>query len=932
MANGYLSLVLHAHLPFVRHPEHRDSLEERWFFESCTECYIPLLMSFERLAENGFGFRLVFSLSPTLLSMMVDDYLKEKYLQYLDRMISLGIAECERTAGNMDFNNLSLKYLRHLEDVRSFFIGCGGDLTLKFRGLWAGGRLELITTSATHGFLPLIHSREARKAQIDVGIGCFEKIFGQVPPGFWLPECGYDSGVDRLLRDAGIKYFIVDTHGLLSARPEPVYGIYGPVQTRSGIAVFGRDPKSSRQVWERRAGYPGHPDYREFYRDIAYDLDEDYLRPYLPGGNLRVDTGFKYYRITGYEENKEVYKPEAAFRRAEIHAMDFVLSRALQLREAAVRMERPPLVTAPYDAELFGHWWYEGPIWLENVLGLCGDGSGVKTLTPGDYLNIYPENQLAELPMSSWGEGGYSYVWLNPKNDWIYKHQHVAEERITEMANVLGAAGDLQRRALNQAGRELLLAQSSDWAFILKEGTTEGYALGRVTGHLANFDRLAHHIESGEIDEEFLFYLESVNNIFPHLEYSVFSSVKVSPGLLGHQRLRVIMLTWEYPPRTVGGLGRHVHDLSRALSDLGLEVHVFTCPARGKPDYEVDDKGVHVHRVSEKELQSADFLEWLSLLNRGMVRLAGEKGLYKGFFHVVHAHDWLVREAAGIMAEKAGLPLVATIHATEYGRNRGIVTELQKRIHNTEQELVAMADRVICCSDYMSREVNRLFGEVRGGIKIIPNGVDAGSLAVKTGINLREKPYGGSRIMFLGRLVPEKGVQVLIEALPAIMGKYPGTVLTVAGRGPYERELKDLAGRQGVDGNINFIGFVNDEGRNRLLAESSVAVFPSIYEPFGIVALEAMAAGIPVVVSDTGGLSEIICHGIDGIKAPPGRADILARYIIELLDHPEQAGKLVKNAYKKVLGHYNWKQIAYDTAMVYLEVTGDKFKKEGTCA
>ncbi|MFZ5651476.1 MAG: 1,4-alpha-glucan branching protein domain-containing protein [Bacillota bacterium] len=921
MAHGYLAVILHAHLPFVRHPEHRDSLEERWFFESCTECYIPLLTSFERLAGEGCEFRITFSISPTLLSMMLDDHIKEKYLQYLDRMIELGIAECERTKGNVGFNALSRKYLRHLENVRRFFIGCGGDLTLKFRDLLDAGRLELITTAATHGFLPLIHSREARRAQIEVGIGSFEKVFGQTPPGLWLPECGYDSGVEHLLRDAGVKYFIVDTHGLLSAAPEPVYGIYGPVQTRPGVAVFGRDPKSSRQVWERREGYPGHPDYREFYRDIAYDLDEDYLRPYLPGGCFRVDTGFKYHRITGNGEHKEVYSPDAAFSRADIHARDFVLSRAAQLRETAGRMDRPPLIIAPYDAELFGHWWHEGPIWLEKVLRLCGDGSGVKTLTPGDYLKIYPRNNMADLPMSSWGEGGYGYVWLNPKNDWIYKHQHVAEARMTEMANMLRPDGNVQRRALNQAGRELLLAQSSDWAFILKEGTTEGYAAARVAGHLNNFNRLALQIESGEIDGDFLLYLEGVNNIFPDLDYRVFSSVKVRPGLLGHHRLKVIMLSWEYPPRTVGGLGRHVHDLARALSGLGVEVHVFTCPARGRPEYEVDDTGVQVHRVAEKNLRAVDFLEWLSQLNRGMVRLAEEKGLSRGKFNVVHAHDWLVRDAAGAIAEKAGIPLVTTIHATEYGRNRGIFTELQKRIHNTEQELVSMADRVICCSDYMLREVKRLFGEARGGIKIIPNGVDAGSLAVKAGVYSKEESGGGPRLMFLGRLVPEKGVQVLIEALPMIMEKYPGVVLTVAGRGPYEADLRELAGRFGVVSNVDFIGFVNDEGRNQLLAESSVAVFPSIYEPFGIVALEAMAAGIPVVISDTGGLSEIISHGIDGIKVPPGRADVLARYVIELLDHPDQADKLAKNAYKKVLGQYNWKQIAFDTAMVYLEVT-----------
>jgi len=919
MVNGYLSIVLHAHLPFVRHPEHTDSLEERWFFESCTECYIPLLSSFERLVGEGVNFRLTLSLSPTLLSMFGDDLLKEKYLAYLNRGIELGVTECERTSKKRDINNLSIRYLRHLENARRYFLKCGGDLWLKYRDLSNMGRLELITTAATHGFLPQIHNREGKRAQIEVGISLFEKMFGQVPPGFWLPECAYDKGVDDLLKDAGVKYFMVDTHGLLSSVPEPENGIYSPVRCRSGLAVFGRDPESSRQVWERRFGYPGHPEYREFYRDIAYDLEEEYLRPYLPGGNLRVDTGYKYYRITGGEGDKEVYNPDRALRMAEIHAGNFLSSRALQFQYASGRMDRIPLIVSPYDAELFGHWWHEGPFWLENVLRLADSAGKIKTVSPGDYLSVYPDNQKVDLPMSSWGEGGFSYVWLNPRNDWIYKHQHVAESRMTEMANIFQSPTDLERRALNQAGRELLLAQSSDWAFILKEETTVGYATVRVTGHLNNFLKLSSQIESKSVDTVFLTQLENINNIFPDLDFTVFRSVRVYPVLFNRTKLRVIMLSWEYPPRTVGGLGRHVYDLSRALSQLGIEVHVFTCPARGEPAYNVDDTGVYVHRVDEGEMQAAGFLDWLNGLNSGMVRLVEETGLSSGYYNIVHAHDWLVRDSARDIVEKSGLPLVVTIHATEYGRNRGIFTDLQRQIHGVEENLVSRADGLICCSHYMAREVAKLFGEGPGGVKVIPNGVDVKNLSVKsvTGDQFTGK---GPKIMFLGRLVPEKGVQVLIEALPLIKEKYPGIVLSIAGKGPCEADLRSLAHRLGVADSVDFIGFVNDEGRNRLLSESSVAVFPSIYEPFGIVALEAMASGTPVVVSETGGLSEIISHGIDGIKAPPGRADILARYITEILDDPRHAENLRKNAYNKVLERFNWKQIAFDTAGVYMEV------------
>ncbi len=922
MIKGFLSILLHAHLPFVRHPEHNRSLEEIWFFESCTECYIPLLQSFERLAGEGVDFRLTVSLSPTLLSMMTDGLLKQKYLDYLDRMIKLGISECQRTAPDGEFNRLSVMYLRHLESVRRYFINCGGNLPSRFGDLWSKGRLELITTSATHGFLPLVRTGESRKAQVEVGVNLFRSLFGKMPEGFWLPECGYDRGVDLILQECGIKYFIVDTHGLLGASPDPARGVYAPVRCRSGVAVFGRDPESSRQVWERREGYPGHPDYREFYRDIAYDLDLDYLEPYLPEGPVRVDTGFKYYRITGPGDHKEVYNPDRAGNTALAHARHFIRARVLQLESALAGMDRPPLVLAPYDAELFGHWWHEGPRWLEYVLRLAAEEKKIKTVTPGDYLSLYPDNQVVDMSMSSWGEGGFGYVWLNPRNDWIYRHQHVAEARMTELANLYPGAEGVVRRALNQAGRELLLAQSSDWAFILKEATTVGYAARRVTEHLNNFLALARQIESGVVDENQLSELESKNNIFPGLDYSVFGTRKAYPGALKDVGMRIIMLSWEYPPRTVGGLGRHVYSLSRALARLGLEVHVFTCPAQNKQLYEMDEDGVHVHRVSPEELGAGDFLEWLSRLNAGMVSRAEESGLARGCFNLVHAHDWLVRDAARDICERYGLPLVVTIHATEYGRNRGIFTDLQRFIHGVEGDLVARASRVICCSSYMAREVGRLFGEGQGGINIIANGVDPGSLA-DPGTEAGTKSYPeGPVIAFLGRLVPEKGVQVIIEALPLIRRSHPGAVLVVAGRGPFEEDLKKLAGLHGVSQNVHFIGFVNDVGRNRLLAEAAVAVFPSIYEPFGIVALEAMAAGTPVLVSDTGGLGEIVSHGIDGVKFSPGRPDLLARYVVELLDRPDLARKLGRKAYSKVLSRYDWNEIGFQTARVYMDVLG----------
>ncbi len=301
-----------------------------------------------------------------------------------------------------------------------------------------------------------------------------------------------------------------------------------------------------------------------------------------------------------------------------------------------------------------------------------------------------------------------------------------------------------------------------------------------------------------------------------------------------------------------------------------------------------------------------------------MIKSAEENGLKKGYFDLVHAHDWLVNDAATYISRKYNLPLVATIHATEYGRNRGIFTELQKQIHSIEGNLVSEAQEIICCSNYMSREIRKLFGIGAGNLSIIPNGVDAGSInrGLK-GNGSRKAAAEGITIAFLGRLVPEKGAQFAIEAMPMIMNKHPEAILAIAGRGPYEGELKRLAGLHGVSNNVKFLGYIDDETRNQLLAGASVAVFPSTYEPFGIVALEAMAVGTPVLVSDTGGLGEIVNHGIDGLKIPPGRADLLAHYVLELLDCPGLAKSMSHKGYQKVLNYYSWDRIAQDTIKVY---------------
>jgi 1,4-alpha-glucan branching enzyme len=922
LPQGYLALILHAHLPYVRHVDQPAVLEEKWLFEAMTECYIPLIGVFNRLTDQQVDFRVTLSLSPPIITMLKDSLLQERYVGHLTGLLALAEAELERTALDPFFSPVVHHYRDRLSATLQFYRDCGGNILTPLARLSATGRLELITCCATHGYLPLMLTWPARRAQVAAAVDLFAQEFGHPPVGIWLPECGYTPGMDEILKDYGIAYFTVDTHGLLNARPTPTQGVYAPLYCPSGVAAFARDPESSRQVWDRVSGYPGDYSYREFYRDIGYDLDQSYIARFLPTGGVPGDTGLKYYRITGPGSAKEPYRPALALARASVHAANFVFNRGQQVRYLAGRTGNPPLVVAPYDAELFGHWWYEGPQWLEFALQkIHYDQDEVRTITPGDYLRAYPENEVAVMDMSSWGAGGYSEMWLNPSNDWLYRHLHRAENLMVELADLyLDSCDDHQRRALDQAARELLLAQSSDWAFILKTGTDAAYAERRTFEHLSRFNTLNEQLRSNRVDPETVASLEEKDKIFPGLDFSVYSrhsDPRTPAAGRRRERLKILMLSWEFPPRTVGGLGRAVHDLSRSLAREGHQVHVVTAPAEGTADYTMVD-GVHVYRVDASLLPDTEFLPWVDRLNREMAVIAGRLARSVGP-DVIHAHDWLVGGAATELRDTLGFPLVVTIHATEHGRHRGIHNELQHNIHDRETGLMQKAGMIILCSRYMADEVTRVFGIDPAKLHMIPNGVEPAALKPepRMGDSSNIGRDAEKVIAFLGRLVPEKGVHILLRAMPAVLRRFPGARVVIGGRGPYEGVLRQLACDLGMEDRVTFAGFLNEPGRNRLLNLSRVAVFPSLYEPFGIVALEAMASRVPVIVSDTGGLMEVVEHGIDGFKVQPDQPDILAEYINLILTNPGLATELCARAWRKVLIVYDWKYIAQETAAVY---------------
>lgn len=526
MTKGYLALVLHAHLPFVKHPEYDFSLEEKWFFEAMTETYLPLMAALERLQDDGVDFRLTVSISPTLAAMWQDGYLRAKYRGYLEKLLDLADKEVARTAGDPAFSGLAQMYRRRFREVYTRFFGYySQDLTGAFRRIAATGKVELITCAGTHGYLPLLFTQpEAVYAQVALAVDQHTRLFGQPPKGIWLPECAYEYGLESILADLGINYFFVDSHGILFATPRPARGIYSPLITPSGVAVFGRDPESGKQVWSKSEGYPGDFVYRDFYRDIGFDLPLDYIAPYLHPDGFRIHTGFKYHRITGKTDYKEPYSPEQARKRLAEHAGNFMFNRERQIEYLAEQIGSPPIVVAPYDAELFGHWWYEGPDWLEDLFRkIHSDQHVFQPITPSEYLSLPLPLQEAAPNPSSWGDKGYHEVWLNGANDWLYRHLHEAASRMNRAAGDFPAAIGWAKEALDQMARELLLAQSSDWPFILASDTMARYARERAEDHLARFMRLQEQIYSNSIDTDWLTRLQKKDSIFPDLDYRVYA-------------------------------------------------------------------------------------------------------------------------------------------------------------------------------------------------------------------------------------------------------------------------------------------------------------------------------------------------------------------------------------------------------------------------
>lgn len=514
---GKLLLLLHAHLPFVRHPDHDRFLEENWLFEAISETYLPLVQVLFRLLEKGVPGTVNLSFSSSLLEMLTDPLLIERYSKHLHKQLALIEKELVRFQDDAEkMTVIRFYYNRQKALIHTWEEGCKKDLIASFKLLEKSGILTTLTCVGTHPFLPAYQSdTDAIRLQLAVTVKCYENAFGKKPKGLWLPECGYFEGLDYVLAEFGFEYFFLETHGVLLADPAPKYGVFAPIKTPAGLYCMGREQVSSVEVWSRKSGYPGHPEYREFFRDIAFEREREYLGEYFFAGDAPIETGLKYHRITGGEQ-KLIYRPWNAMRLVENHARLFIANREATFSDLIPHIEgHSASILCPYDAELFGHWWFEGPLFIESLFEHAAASPLLELASLELVMHSSSDLGTHKPIFSSWGEGGFSSVWMNDAVQDAYP-------RFFKMRSLWNHLRSLKQtkwlqRLVTQMAREILLFQASDWAFMIHNNSAEGYAKSRLAEHYDNALHLYDLALSKNPDKEILEKMEKKNNLFPWL-------------------------------------------------------------------------------------------------------------------------------------------------------------------------------------------------------------------------------------------------------------------------------------------------------------------------------------------------------------------------------------------------------------------------------
>ncbi|MDR2900991.1 MAG: DUF1957 domain-containing protein [Treponema sp.] len=523
---SFLSLVFNAHLPFVRQVDSDCIREERYLFERLSDTYIPFLKMLDRLDADRIPFKIAVSFSPTLCHMLRDKLLIEKYLAYMDKQIEFGKRELDRTSSDSELNRLARHYYDTAVDNKFIFTErYQNDILGVFELFRKKGKIEFLTTAVTHSFLPFFTGYpESIQAQIELALSSHRSYFDKNPLGFWLPELGWSPELDSYLRAYNIHYTIVNTHGFVLGNPLPKYGSFYPVKTPAGVEVFSNDFYSVKDLWDKNDGFAYDPHYRDSERDAGYENAAEDLSPFIEAGCPRIPTGYKYWSKGKDHLHSKIYNLDEARNKARKHAKVFLDRRVERLVLAAKDMDVPPISLWASNIDDFGHQWYEGIEFLDQLFRNAAQRTDIQFVLPGDYLSNCPVNsyQTVVPVFSSWGSNGYAETWLESSNDWVYRHISRAINRMIELAERFPDESGLNERALNQAAREILLIQASDWPKMISNNNNADFAKHQIESSLRNFTAIFEALGSSYASPEWLTVMEETNNIFPSINYRVF--------------------------------------------------------------------------------------------------------------------------------------------------------------------------------------------------------------------------------------------------------------------------------------------------------------------------------------------------------------------------------------------------------------------------
>ncbi len=522
-SSGYLAIALNAHTPYIHHIKPQLHNDDYWLFDHILDSYFPLLDMMERLYTEGVPYRLTLSLSPTLLEMLADPQIQERFDRYLEKKISLAVREADRCLFELELSELVDHYLTRLRYYRDKFnFVYNRQIIDAFAKLAKDGCLELITTGATSSILPILYPYGALgRAQIKVGIDTFYRHFGFKPQGFWLPECAFNPGLDKLLEENGLKYTYTTVCENVGAIPHPSLASVSPLRNLTNFVFFPGDTESELEVWSAKSGYYTDFSYRNGFRDLCDEVPDLDLSDFMPSSQEKPQTGFRYFS-NGPAASSKYYNLEQGWSMAKIHAKAFISSRLRTIERLKSKLAHPPLLTLTLNTEFLGCLWYEGYVWLEHVIRLAAAQSEKISLASSGQLLQYSENFDFAIPnIGSWMDGGFGARWLNSGNDWLIIALSLASRHIYAMVDMAKNNADLEP-AVNQALRELMLAQSADWPLLLSSGQNVQTARKKLRNNLVAFNKLYEDCCQGRVDLESLRNLQKRTPLFADLNYKDF--------------------------------------------------------------------------------------------------------------------------------------------------------------------------------------------------------------------------------------------------------------------------------------------------------------------------------------------------------------------------------------------------------------------------